>query len=56
MEEDCGFQAVKVLGAAAEQFLPDEVAGLSAEVWHHLRAGGSPGRTGRPSHPKLPPG
>ena len=55
MEEDCGFRVVKVLGAAAEQFLRDGVAGLSGEVWHDLRAGGSPARTGRPSRRRHPP-
>lgn len=54
MEEDCGFRAAKVLGAAAEQFLRDEVAGLSGEVRHGLRAGGSPGRTVEAFPPETP--
>lgn len=52
--ENCRFGAVRVLGAAAERFLRDEVAGPSGEVGHNLGGGGSPARTLRPSRHSHP--
>lgn len=54
MGENCRFGAVKVLGAAAERFLRDEVAGLSGEAGHNVGGRGSPARTLRRSRHRHP--